>query len=203
MLSRAPSTSSREKLLDAALTLVRRNGFAATSVDQLCAAAGVTKGAFFHHFASKEALGVAAADHWLATTAPLFAEASYHALPDALSRVLGYLDLREALIEGGTDVFTCVAGTLAQEVHQSHPPITEAAERAIVGHAQTLEADIAGALADHGVVGVDVAELALHFQAVLQGGFVLAKAAGSPEPARASVRHLKRYVILLCKGEKA
>lgn len=181
------------------MTLIRRTGFAATSVDQLCSAAGVTKGGFFHHFASKEALGVAAADHWLAITSPLFAGADYHRAPDALTRVLGYLDLREALIEGGTDAFTCLAGTLAQEVHQSHPAIARAAEAAIVGHARTLEADIARALADHGVAGVDPASLALHFQVVLQGGFVVAKAAADPEAARASVRHLKRYVTLLCE----
>lgn len=184
------------------MTLIRRNGFSATSVDQLCAAAGVTKGGFFHHFASKEALGVAAAGHWLAITTPLFAEADYHRAPDALARVLGYLDLREALIEGGTDAFTCLAGTLAQEVHQSHPAIARAAEAAIAGHARTLEADIAEALADHGVADVDPASLALHFQVVLQGGFVVAKAAADAEAARESVRHLKRYVTLLCRGEK-
>lgn len=103
MTSRGSSNSARDKLLDAAVTLIRRNGFAATSVDQLCAAAGVTKGAFFHHFVSKEALGVAAAGHWLAITTPLFADADYHREPAALARVLGYLDLREALIDGGTD----------------------------------------------------------------------------------------------------
>lgn len=202
MMSRTSAVSARDKLLDAAVTLIRRNGFAATSVDQLCAAAGVTKGGFFHHFASKEALGVAAAGHWLEITTPLFAEADYHRAPDALVRVLGYLDLREALIEGGTDAFTCLAGTLAQEVHQSHPAVARAAEAAIIGHARTLEADIAEALADHGVADIDPASLALHFQVVLQGGFVVAKAAGDPEVARESVRHLKRYVTLLCQGEK-
>ena len=111
--------------------------------------------------------------------------------------MLGYLDLRESLIEGGTDAFTCLAGTLAQEVHQSHPAIARAAEAAIVGHARTLEADIAEALADQGVADVDPASLALHFQVVLQGGFVVAKAAGDAGAARDSVRHLKRYVTML------
>ena len=45
---------ARTKLLDAALAVIRAKGYAATSVDELCAAAGVTKGAFFHHFKTKE-----------------------------------------------------------------------------------------------------------------------------------------------------
>ena len=45
---------ARAKLLDAALNVIRAQGYAATSVDDLCRAASVTKGAFFHHFASKD-----------------------------------------------------------------------------------------------------------------------------------------------------
>ena len=52
--------TARTKLLDAALRLIRTKGYAATAIDDLCHAAGVTKGAFFHHFRSKEELAVAA-----------------------------------------------------------------------------------------------------------------------------------------------
>ena len=194
-------TPARDRLLNAAVALIRRQGFAATGVDAICAAAGVTKGAFFHHFASKEALGIAAAAHWGAMTAPLFAAADYHAMARPIDRALAYLGLREALIAGEADAFTCLAGTLAQEVHASHPAIARAAEAAIVGHAETLTPDLAAALDDAGVRDVDPAELALHSQAVLQGAFVLAKATGDPEVARSSVRHLRRYIALLCKGE--
>jgi hypothetical protein len=54
-----PKTGARHKLLDAAVLRIRRNGYAATTVDQLCADAGVTKGAFFLHFKSKDALAIA------------------------------------------------------------------------------------------------------------------------------------------------
>jgi TetR/AcrR family transcriptional repressor of nem operon len=57
-------TGARPKLLDAALSVIRTKGYSATSVDELCAAAGVTKGAFFHYFKSKDELGVAAEELW-------------------------------------------------------------------------------------------------------------------------------------------
>ena len=77
----AIKTSARDKLLEAAFALIRAKGYSATTVDELCAAAGVTKGAFFHHFESKEALAVAAANHWSSITGALFAAAPYHRMP--------------------------------------------------------------------------------------------------------------------------
>jgi TetR/AcrR family transcriptional repressor of nem operon len=64
--------------LDAALSVIRTKGYSATTVDELRATAGVTKGAFFHHFKSKDELGVAAAERWSETTGTLFAKAPYH-----------------------------------------------------------------------------------------------------------------------------
>ena len=50
---------SRAKLLDAAVSVIRAKGYSAARVDDICAAAGLTKGSFFHHFASKEELALA------------------------------------------------------------------------------------------------------------------------------------------------
>jgi TetR/AcrR family transcriptional regulator, transcriptional repressor for nem operon len=114
-MTRVPRGEARLRLLTAAMDLIRRQGFAATSVDDLCAAAGVTKGAFFHHFASKEALGVAAVQHWTETTAAMFAAHNYNAEPDPLDRVFAYLDLRRSLLAMPLAEFSCVAGTTVQE----------------------------------------------------------------------------------------
>lgn len=191
---------AKAKLLEAAVVLIRTKGFAGTSVDDLCAAAGVTKGAFFHHFPSKEALGVAAAEFWSETTGAFFREAPYNWRDDPLDRVLGYIDFRSQLIEGPVEGFTCVAGTMVQEAFHTSPAIRDACDASISGNAAMLEADIAEAIERHGVTGVTAKSLSLHIQAVLQGGFILAKAKGGADIARESVAHLKRYFEMLFKG---
>jgi transcriptional regulator, TetR family len=185
-------------LLDVALSVIRAKGYAATSVDELCAAAGVTKGAFFHHFKSKEELAIAAADHWSEVTGTLFAQAPYHDLADPLERVLAYIAFRKALLRGRVPEFTCLAGTLVQETYETAPAIRDACERSISGHAATLVSDIDASMRERGMTPEWTAEsLALHTQAVIQGAFILAKASGRAEIAADSIDHLHRYVEML------
>lgn len=191
--------NAKLKLLEAALSVIRTKGYSATSVDELCATAGVTKGAFFHHFKSKDELGVAAADHWSVTTAAMFAKAPYHDHADPLDRVLAYVAFRKARLEGILPEFTCVVGTMVQETYETSPAIRDACDRSISGHAATLEADIAAAMQERNMHPADWTpkSLALHTQAVLQGAFILAKAKGSAEIAADSIDHLTRYLELL------
>lgn len=194
----APKQDARSKLLAAALTVIRTKGFSATSVDELCAAAGVTKGAFFHHFKSKEDLGVAVADHWSEMTGALFAAAPYHDHADPLDRLLAYVAFRKALLQGPVPDFTCLVGTMVQETYDTAPAIRAACERSISGHAETLRADIEAALRRRGMApGWTAESLALYTQAVIQGAFILAKAKGGPEVAGDMIDHLARYIELL------
>lgn len=194
--------AAKQKLLDAALALIREKGFSAMTVDDLCGRAGVTKGAFFHYFKSKDELGVAAAEHWSAVTGALFERAPYHAPEDPLDRVLAYIEFRRALLRGDIPEFTCVVGTMVQETYGQYPEIRDACAASIFGHAGTLVGDIAAAMAKHGIAADWTAEsLAAHTQAVLQGAFILAKAKSDVGVAIESVDHLRRYVELLFSSE--
>jgi TetR/AcrR family transcriptional repressor of nem operon len=199
----ATKPDARLKLLDAALSVIRTKGYSATTVDELCATAGVTKGAFFHHFRSKDELGVAAVEHWSTMTGARFAGAPYHDHPDPLDRVLGYVAFRKALLQGGVPEFTCLVGTLVQETYQTIPAIRDACDRSISGHAATLEADIEAAMRDRGLrPDWTATSLALHIQAVLQGAFILAKAKGGAAIAADSIDHLTRYLERLFSPEQ-
>jgi TetR/AcrR family transcriptional regulator, transcriptional repressor for nem operon len=189
---------ARTRLLEAARDTIRSKGFAATSIDDICRSAGVSKGAFFHHFDSKDALGIAAAEFWTETTTTFFAAAPYHEPSDPLERVLAYVAFRRSIITEQLWEFTCLVGTMAEEVYATHPAIREACAASIFGHAASLEADIAAAMAQHGVTGSwSAASLARHTQTVIQGAFVLAKAGNDPELAREGLDHLSRYIRML------
>ena len=133
---------SKTRILQAALSVIRAKGYSATRIEDVCEAAGLTKGSFFHHFDTKEELAIAAADYWSEITSALFAAAPYHAPVDPLERVLAYVDFRKALLQGELPEFTCLVGTMTQEVYDTHPAIRKACEQSISGHASTLVPDI-------------------------------------------------------------
>jgi TetR/AcrR family transcriptional regulator, transcriptional repressor for nem operon len=189
---------SKTKLLNAAVQVIRTKGYSATRIEDICEAAALTKGSFFHHFDSKEALALAAADHWIEGTGAFFASASYHELADPFDRLLAYVDFRRTLIMGELPDFTCLVGTMVQEVYETHPAIRDACNRSISEHAATLVPDIEEAMRRRDMHPDWTAEsLALYTQATIQGAFILAKAKHNREVAAASIDHLRRYLELL------
>ncbi len=194
-----PAPSARAKLLNAALKLMRQRGYDAVAVDDLCREAGVTKGAFFHHFKSKEALAVAATEYWTEVTGQIFASAPYQLLDDPLDRLLGYIDFRAQLLQGRTlPESTCLLGTLAQEKFDASPVIRDACFDGINAHAQTVANMIAAAKERYAPDAACSPEsLAFFMQAVIQGAFILAKAKNDAGVAADMIAHLRRYIVLL------
>jgi TetR/AcrR family transcriptional regulator, transcriptional repressor for nem operon len=189
---------SKTKLLQAALHVIRAKGYSATRIEDVCEAAGLTKGSFFHHFDSKQALALAAADYWIEGTGSLFASAPFHAPEDPVDRLLAYVDFRKALLLGELPDFTCLIGTMVQEIYDTHPAIREVCNRSISGHAATLIPDIEEAIRQRGIEPDWTAEsLALYTQATIQGAFILAKAKRGAAIAAECIDHLRRYIELL------
>jgi TetR/AcrR family transcriptional repressor of nem operon len=193
-----PLHQSKAKLLDAAMRVIRTKGYAATTVDDVCHAAGVTKGSFFHHFDSKEALAIAAAGHFGAMAAGLFTTAPFTSAPDPRDRLLGYVDFRMSLSSDDLPNWTCLYGTMVQETYQTHPAIRAACDTHLADHTDRLAQDISEAKQLYAPDAAwDPQTLATFIQTVLQGTFVMAKARNGPRVALESLEHLRRYIEML------
>jgi len=189
---------SKTKLLDAAMNVIRAKGYAASTIDDICHAAGVTKGSFFHHFKSKDELAIAAAGHFSAMAEGLFATAPYRQAEDPLDRLLGYVDFRAAILSGELPDYTCLLGTLVQETYDTHPAIRAACDQGMSAHIAELTRDVTAAKSRYAPDATWNAESVGYFiQAVLQGSFIFAKAKQNPEVIRENLSHLRRYLSVL------
>jgi TetR/AcrR family transcriptional repressor of nem operon len=189
---------SKTKLLNSALHVIRAKGYAATTVEDICSEAGVTKGSFFHHFKSKDDLALSAAAHWEAMTEGFFATAPYHKPVDPLDRLLGYVEFRGAILTGELPDYTCLLGTLVQEIYATHPEIRAACDRGMSRHIAEITKDVVAAKKCYAPTARWSPESVGYFiQSVLQGSFVFAKAKQNPEVVRENLEHLRRYLKAL------
>lgn len=189
---------SKIKLIESSVYVIRAKGYAATTVDDICHRAGVTKGSFFHHFKTKDELAVAAATHFGTMSVDLFATAPYRKLEDPLDRLLGYLEFRGELLQGELPDYTCLLGTLVQETYATHPHIRAACDQNLSSHIAGLTRDVEAAKRIYAPGATWSAEGVSYFiQAALQGSFIFAKAKQSPDVVRESLEHLRRYIRVL------
>lgn len=98
MAAQMRAEETRDRLLQAAAACFAEHGYEATGTAEICRRAGVSKGAFYHHFASKQALFLELLNRWLAgLDAQLSAaRAAARSVPDSL----------QAMAEGAAPVFS-------------------------------------------------------------------------------------------------
>ncbi len=95
---------TRQLILAASLDLFAQNGYDATSVAEICERAQVSKGAFYHHFPSKQALFLDLMNAWLQGVGSTFQRAKDAAgdVPEAFEAMAGLTgQVFEALKGGG------------------------------------------------------------------------------------------------------
>lgn len=188
----------RERLLSAAIDVIRVKGYAMTRVDDISSAAGVTKGSFFHHFPTKEACAREAAVYWSTLSQAKFTGSDHRDPPSPADRVLAYIDFRMSLLAGPVSAYTCYVGTVLQEVHDTHPELAADSAASLLAQAALLEDDLRAAL---GAAANEAHDLAIHIEASIQGALLIAKAQGGGDGARTSLAHLRQYLeFRLLKG---
>lgn len=189
---------TKEKLLAAAQQLMQVKGYAATTVDEICEDAGLTKGSFFHYFESKEDLGKAVLDRYISWVRQSLQEAVFQRESDPLRRLYRYFDFFIELAENPDLKNGCLLGNFAQELSDTHPEIRALCARYFGHWAAALKRHIDEAKAKYArKASWDTQSLAEHFIAVLEGSLVLAKAHQDPALIEKNLRHFKQYMEAL------
>ncbi|MCB9852734.1 MAG: TetR/AcrR family transcriptional regulator [Phycisphaerales bacterium] len=187
------SESAREALLKAGSLCFRREGYVATTVDDICTEAGVSKGAFFHHFASKEALAEACLEKWGADMAAMDAAAAYHSIEHPVERLMACMAFYMNIFSSPDQLKSCLAGTIAQECFDSNPMLRQAAHQCFVGgeamFASLVQQAIEGSKAE-----VDPAGIARLWMGTIQGALILYKASQDVSVIQDNLRHVQAYI---------
>lgn len=188
--------STLENILNEAQALFLSRGFSATSVDEICKRAKITKGGFFHYFKSKECLAKQVLQRFCSHSREGITQACCERVSDPLERVFALLDgisstvLRQKRQEG------CLIAAFIQELSQSNPEIQSICVESLKEWEALLRTELRSAKEQYAPDSVvDVKGLATYCVTVVEGAQIMAKANGRKEVFERSISHLKRYLL--------
>jgi len=172
------AVDARAKLIRSTQELMMLKGYSATGTDDICRSAGVSKGAFYHQFTSKEELAIAAlADFYEAGLRKLLAIDVRDVAPER--RLLAFLD---AVAKRGHEFWEhgCLLGCLATEMALTSKPLQREVARLLAQTAKALEPltePFVASVADQSLSAEGLAE---HFLLVVEGAIVISRAHNDP-----------------------
>ena len=182
-------TPSRTSILKTARELMLKYGYAATSVDDICSKAGVTKGSFYHFFGAKEELGLAVLNEFYEEGVARVASGAYAGMNDPRRRLLGLFDHLEAI---GPDLWRhgCLMGNFACELGESNPSM----RRRVAEMFEELMNRLAPFFRPIARDRREAAELAEQTLMVIEGAVIMAKAHHDPRRIAAGLRRFRRTI---------
>lgn len=202
LVSKPSAHPTRERILEVAHDLVLRNGFAATSLEQILGRAGVTKGAFFHHFSSKEELARALVDRYLAAEQEVLESTLRRAerlSSDPLQQVLIALGLLEEMFAALDSPHPgCLVASYLYQNDLMTPEVRQKSREAFLLWRDEIAAKLrAAAKLKPPRVEPDYEALGDLPNTIVEGAMVMAKLYGDPKVMVAQLRLLRSYIELL------
>jgi TetR/AcrR family transcriptional repressor of nem operon len=192
---RYDAAATRKSLIEAAFVEVYRQGFRAASLDAILAHARVTKGALYHHFTDKTALGLAMIAE---KTGPLVLArwtAGLQNSADAVATLQEIIRTRQDQVTADELTLGCPLNNLAQELSPGDAAFRGAIgtvlERWIDRYAQALDL---GQRGGHVARAIDPLRVGAFLVSAIEGSYGLAKGTGSPSVFRSNLELIDEYL---------
>lgn len=188
------SEATIEKILDSSGTLFNTQGYKATSISDITALTGLTKGAIYRHFENKEELEKKALWHLSAKLDDKL-RALIKAEPDAPRKLMATFHffhsyITDPVIEGG-----CPLLNVAVEADDTNPTLREGALRILNNLRDSIIRILENGI-KHGQLkaGIDKDYYATVIIAALEGAIMMSKLRGNNDDIRKVIRHLEAFV---------
>lgn len=181
-------SDARDRLLSTAAKLLHERGYTAVSVSDICEAAGLKKGSFYHFFTSKQALALAAldgyADHNRERMQALVDSSG--TARDKLQRMFSgmYENYRKHALESAGPMLGCPLGNLAAEMAGRDADITAKLESIFGEWRDALRSLLEQGVRDGELSLKDPAAAAESLVAFFEGTALLARTMSDPEVVR-------------------
>jgi TetR/AcrR family transcriptional repressor of nem operon len=190
------SSDARERLIESGSELIHERGYTAVGVSELCTAAGVKKGSFYHFFPSKVELALAVIDRVAENSKTALEELADGTAPP-LERLGSYLDgvyeMQRALHGDCGQVLGCPIGNLGLEMSTQEPLLRERLRAVFDRNVETFEHVLGEAVERGDLDAIDTGAAAGTILALVEGSVMLAKMKNDP----GVLRGLKRDVLRL------
>ena len=186
------ASEAQAKLVSAAMQLMLRQGYSATGIDSICAEAGVSKGAFYHSFRSKEELALAALESFFRHGFEELQSIDVRDAPPAERLPLfveRLADRAELLWKNG-----CLIGGLTTEMALANDELQRHVARQFDELAEIVVQLAAPFVKALPISGLSAASVAADLLAFVEGAVVLARGHRDPRRLRPQIR---RYATML------
>lgn len=195
--STGPAGTTRERIVGASAELFRRQGYSATGVKQIVAAAQAPFGSIYHHFpGGKEQLGAEAVRSSGAVYA-LLLPAVFDPEPDVIAGVRAFFAGAAEHLRETSYADACPIATVALEVSSTSEPMREACAEVFEGWIEAGAQRFTAA----GIAPERARELTTAMIAALEGAFVLARASRKTEALEVA-GELVATAVLAALGER-
>lgn len=174
---------TREHIIRTGAELIARNGFGATGINKVLAAAGVPKGSFYHYFKSKNDFGLAVIDAYASETERRMDATLADRKRPPLERLHAYLHASQGDMQECDYSRGCLIGNLGQELAAQNEVFRARLDEVLNGWERRFadciaEAQAAGTIDSE----IEPREAAAFLLAGWQGALLRAKTARSVQP---------------------
>lgn len=189
-------STTKIKLITTAQTLMMKNGFNATTVDDICAESKLTKGAFFYYFESKEQCGMEVLRNYWQERRTAFQERDDPTPRSTVERLFHFLDTVVDVFLSDEHGTVCLAGSFSAELAQA-----SSAFRSLLAEVfDEWEAQVKPLLSAIAPARTPIDDIAGHIVAVIEGSLLLSTVRQEPGLLRRQVDLLKGHLSFVLNG---